>query len=79
MVNLSIVISQFTRGYQSADSPSLSDWQVNMEVKFSIPPYVSLLARSVATLEGVALQGDPGYLCKCWKGAGDAAGAIAAT
>ena len=33
--------------------------QVNMEVKFSIPPYVSLLARSVATLEGVALQGDP--------------------
>jgi len=33
-----------------------------MEVKFSIPPYVSLLARSVATLEGVALQGDPGYL-----------------
>ncbi|CAL1141717.1 unnamed protein product [Cladocopium goreaui] len=35
--------------------------KVNMEVKFSIPPYVSLLARSVATLEGVALQGDPGY------------------
>lgn len=32
-----------------------------MEVKFSIPPYVSLLARSVATLEGVALQGDPQY------------------
>jgi len=35
--------------------------KVNLEVKFSIPPYVSLLARSVATLEGVALQGDPGY------------------
>jgi len=35
--------------------------KVNTEVKFSIPPYVSLLARSVATLEGVALQGDPGY------------------
>lgn len=35
--------------------------KVNMEVKFSIPPYVSLLARSVATLEGVALQGDPQY------------------
>ncbi|CAJ1368415.1 unnamed protein product [Effrenium voratum] len=35
--------------------------KVNMEVKFSIPPYVSLLARSVATLEGVALQGDKEY------------------
>lgn len=35
--------------------------KVNLEVKFSIPPYVSLLARSVATLEGVALQGDPQY------------------
>lgn len=34
---------------------------VNLEVRFSIPPYVSLLARSVATLEGIALQGDPGY------------------
>lgn len=35
--------------------------KVNLEVKFSIPPYVSLLARSVATLEGLALKGDPGY------------------
>lgn len=35
--------------------------KVNLEVRFSIPPYVSLLARSVATLEGIALQGDPGY------------------
>lgn len=35
--------------------------KVNLEVRFSIPAYVSLLARSVATLEGVALQGDPGY------------------
>lgn len=35
--------------------------KVNTQVKFSIPPYVALLARSVATLEGVALQGDPGY------------------
>ena len=34
---------------------------MNLEVKFSIPPYVSLLARSVATLEGVALQGDKDY------------------
>lgn len=34
---------------------------INLDVRFSIPPYVSLLARSVATLEGVALQGDPQY------------------
>jgi predicted unusual protein kinase regulating ubiquinone biosynthesis (AarF/ABC1/UbiB family) len=30
-------------------------------IPFSIPPYVSLLARSVVTLEGIALKGDPGY------------------
>jgi len=35
--------------------------KLNLEVAFSIPPYVSLLARSVATLEGIALQGDPQY------------------
>mmetsp|Transcript_97166 Transcript_97166/g.245055 ORF Transcript_97166/g.245055 Transcript_97166/m.245055 type:complete len:865 (-) Transcript_97166:164-2758(-) len=35
--------------------------KINLDVRFSIPPYVSLLARSVATLEGIALQGDPGY------------------
>lgn len=35
--------------------------KINTQVKFSIPAYVSLLARSVATLEGVALQGNPGY------------------
>mmetsp|Transcript_51116 Transcript_51116/g.119711 ORF Transcript_51116/g.119711 Transcript_51116/m.119711 type:complete len:823 (-) Transcript_51116:164-2632(-) len=35
--------------------------KVNLEVRFSIPPYVSLLARSVATLEGLALKGDPNY------------------
>lgn len=35
--------------------------KINLEVSFSIPPYASLLARSVGTLEGVALQGDPGY------------------
>ena len=39
-----------------------------MEVKFSIPPYVSLLARSVATLEGVALQGDKEYQIVAWPG-----------
>lgn len=32
-----------------------------LEIPFSIPPYMSLLARSVATLEGIALQGDPNY------------------
>eukprot|EP00403_Amphidinium_massartii_P020491 CAMPEP_0178400598 /NCGR_PEP_ID=MMETSP0689_2-20121128/15872_1 /TAXON_ID=160604 /ORGANISM="Amphidinium massartii, Strain CS-259" /LENGTH=889 /DNA_ID=CAMNT_0020021399 /DNA_START=21 /DNA_END=2690 /DNA_ORIENTATION=+ len=35
--------------------------KVNLEVRFSIPPYVSLLARSVATLEGLALKGDKEY------------------
>lgn len=35
--------------------------QATLEIPFSIPPYVSLLARSVATLEGIALAGDPGY------------------
>ncbi|CAK0829660.1 unnamed protein product [Prorocentrum cordatum] len=30
-------------------------------IPFSIPPYVSLLARSVVTLEGIALKGDPSY------------------
>ncbi|CAE7471114.1 unnamed protein product, partial [Symbiodinium sp. KB8] len=38
-----------------------ANFQALTQVKFSIPPYVSLLARSVATLEGVALQGDPQY------------------
>eukprot|EP00775_Hariotina_reticulata_P011760 gene11760-11906_t len=32
-----------------------------MEIPFSVPPYMSLLARSVATLEGIALTADPGY------------------
>ncbi len=32
-----------------------------MEIPFSVPPYMSLLARSVATLEGIALMGDPDY------------------
>jgi len=35
--------------------------QATLEIPFSIPPYVSLLARSVATLEGIALAGDPDY------------------
>eukprot|EP00878_Enallax_costatus_P022842 GHUV01024272.1.p1 GENE.GHUV01024272.1~~GHUV01024272.1.p1 ORF type:complete len:684 (+),score=139.67 GHUV01024272.1:232-2283(+) len=32
-----------------------------MEIPFSVPPYMSLLARSVATLEGIALTADPNY------------------
>lgn len=32
-----------------------------LEIPFSVPPYMSLLARSVATLEGIALVGDPQY------------------
>ena len=39
-----------------------SPWQaVTLEIPFSVPPYMSLLARSVATLEGIALVGDPDY------------------
>jgi hypothetical protein len=33
----------------------------SLEIPFSVPPYMSLLARAVATLEGIALTGDPGY------------------
>ena len=32
-----------------------------MEIPFSVPPYTALLARSVASLEGIALLADPGY------------------
>ena len=35
--------------------------QTSMQIPFSVPPYMSLLARSVATLEGIALMGDPQY------------------
>jgi len=35
--------------------------QATLEIPFSIPPYVSLLARSIATLEGIALAGNPEY------------------
>lgn len=49
--------------YKDANFQALTQdlLKINLEVPFSIPPYVSLLARSVATLEGIALQGDPGY------------------
>jgi len=32
-----------------------------LEIPFKLPPYVTLLARSVATLEGVALAGNPRF------------------
>ena len=35
--------------------------QATLEIPFSVPPYMSLLARAVATLEGIALTGDPNY------------------
>ncbi|KAK9915022.1 hypothetical protein WJX75_003712 [Coccomyxa subellipsoidea] len=35
--------------------------QASLQIPFSVPPYMSLLARAVATLEGIALVGDPGY------------------
>lgn len=30
---------------------------VTLEIPFSVPPYMSLIARSVVTLEGIALTG----------------------
>ncbi len=36
-----------------------------MEIPFSVPPYAALLARSVASLEGIALLGDPDYQARC--------------
>ena len=42
--------------------PVLQDLlKTSMQIPFSVPPYMSLLARSVATLEGIALMGDPQY------------------
>jgi predicted unusual protein kinase regulating ubiquinone biosynthesis (AarF/ABC1/UbiB family) len=35
--------------------------QASLQIPFSVPPYMSLLARAVATLEGIALAGDPNY------------------
>ena len=32
-----------------------------LEIPFSVPPYTALLARSVASLEGIALLGNPDY------------------
>ncbi len=33
----------------------------SLQIPFSVPPYMSLLARPVATLEGIALLGNPQY------------------
>lgn len=46
----------------SLPCPVLQDLlSTSMQIPFSVPPYMSLLARSVATLEGIALMGDPQY------------------
>lgn len=51
------------RGQRLARAQALSQdlLKTTLEIPFSVPPYMSLLARSVATLEGIALIGDPGY------------------
>ena len=50
-------------GAKSLDFQSLSQdlIRTSMQIPFSVPPYMSLLARSTATLEGIALLGDPNY------------------
>lgn len=50
-------------GAKSLDFQSLSQdlIRTSMQIPFSVPPYMSLLARSTATLEGIALMGDPNY------------------
>jgi len=59
------VLSPYLRGggakafnFQALSQDLLS---ATLEIPFSVPPYMSLLARSVVTLEGIALVGDPGY------------------
>lgn len=71
-------------GAKSLDFQSLSQdlIRTSMQIPFSVPPYMSLLARSTATLEGIALMGDPNYQmvsqvrsqhstqfnwCFCWR------------
>ncbi|KAL3161747.1 hypothetical protein ABBQ38_008842 [Trebouxia sp. C0009 RCD-2024] len=59
------VLSPYLRGggAKSLDFQSLSQdlIRTSMQIPFSVPPYMSLLARSTATLEGIALLGDPNY------------------
>lgn len=35
--------------------------KAQLEIPFSIPPYIAQLARAIAILEGIALQVDPNY------------------
>ena len=35
--------------------------RATLEIPFSVPPYMALLARAVATLEGIALLANPDY------------------
>jgi len=41
-----------------------------LEIPFAVPPYMALLARAVATLEGIALLGNPDYqmVSQVWSG-----------
>ena len=59
------VLSPYLRGggARSFNFQALSQdlLAATLEIPFSVPPYMSLLARSVATLEGIALLGDPNY------------------
>lgn len=59
------VLSPYLKGggAKSLDFQSLSQdlIRTSMQIPFSVPPYMSLLARSTATLEGIALMGDPNY------------------
>ncbi|EFN51008.1 hypothetical protein CHLNCDRAFT_141540 [Chlorella variabilis] len=48
----------FKSNFQALSTDLLA---ATLEIPFSVPPYMSLLARSVATLEGIALVGDPDY------------------
>lgn len=69
------VLSPYLKGggAKSLDFQSLSQdlIRTSMQIPFSVPPYMSLLARSTATLEGIALMGDPNYqmvsqVTPCW-------------
>mmetsp|Transcript_6338 Transcript_6338/g.15184 ORF Transcript_6338/g.15184 Transcript_6338/m.15184 type:complete len:662 (+) Transcript_6338:167-2152(+) len=59
------VLSPYLRGGGAAayNFSALSQdlLSVTLEIPFSVPPYMSLIARSVVTLEGIALSGDPQY------------------
>ena len=64
-VHLCRVLGPYLKGggAKSLDFQSLSQdlIRTSMQIPFSVPPYMSLLARSTATLEGIALMGDPNY------------------